>query len=134
RCFQLVGAVEFERHQRDSSLCSRGLGLAPLRYVEGIFHIDQRSQARQTRQEFAHEVDLLGGQLLREIGQAGDVTAGTRQAFHQSEGDWPAPDAMTIGIVCVALATAMLAGTGDETMTRGLSLTNSAAKPGRRSR
>jgi hypothetical protein len=45
-----------------------------------------------------------------------------------------APFAITIGIVLVAFRTARLAGRGADTITLGLSRTNSAAKAGRRSR
>src|SRR5262249_53184811 len=45
-----------------------------------------------------------------------------------------APEAMTIGIALVAFRTARLAGSGVETITRGLRRTNSFAKSGSRSR
>jgi hypothetical protein len=82
RLFQLIGAGKLEWHERDCRLGRRSLCLAPLRYVQGVSHVDERGKARQTRQQCAHEIDLLRGQFRGEIGEAGDVAARMRKALY----------------------------------------------------
>jgi hypothetical protein len=85
-------------------------------------------------EQFADNIDLLGRQVLGEVREPGDVTAGTRQALHKTEADRVCTIRHDDRILLVALLAARLAGTGADTITLGWRRTSSAAKAGRRSR
>src|SRR6516225_7232036 len=103
--FQIVGPTIVEAHQRNRRSGRGVLGLSPLRHMQGVINIDNRANARKVRELFT---------MPKVTGSA--------------------PLAMTIGIVLVALLTAILAGTGPETIRRGWRRTSSAARVGRRLR
>ena len=57
---QLISITDFERHKCNCGLRGGGLRLAPLWYMQRIGDVDQNGNPREARQQFTHDIDLLG--------------------------------------------------------------------------
>jgi hypothetical protein len=98
--------------------------------MQGVLDIDESTDVQNPWEQFADYVELLRGQFLGEVREPGYVSAGVRQTLDQSESDWIRAIRHYNWDCTSRLVHREVGGHGRDTITLGLSRTNSAAKAG----
>src|SRR5262245_42713709 len=105
----------------------RSLGLAKLKCAADIVWVVDDADASARGRHFAHQLDDLGAEIARQIADAGDVTAGPRQAGDHPKTTGSATPTRTMGSVLVARRAARTTGVVHARITSTLLRTSSAA-------